>query len=586
MGLQLSPVVASGGSGGGGGGFTSPMANDTYLGGYLTDGTTIEDLIGVSSGDAVTGGSLKRGLQAVWASSDNATYSTYFAADGNDITLNQTDNNTELVQYRLSAFPFEESLKIETGSNLPNGLASQIRILSQASADGNVIYQQEISANSDLQNEVQYYMQRFIQTIATDGSESLTTFWRAINEGNQEDIMGINKNRFGTYKMPNFYAEAVTGGVGFFQVETSLASGNFRAFVGAGTAVPADASANVFAASSIFTDADATVDTVARTYINQGTDSNARFRAIATYTAAGQLMTPLTNSQLMIYAGTVSLPGLTFNGGGSNTGFYSLSTNSINITIAGTERWRFNSNSLRGVAGAAASPNFTTILDADTGMWLATGHTGFAIDGVELFRTTATGLSLGNNSAASAWIHVQKTSEQLRLGYDASNYNSFTVGTAGELLVTRNGTNTFIYSDASSTIVGDVDQIGDGIALELKTGTGVAVLGDYGLAQNGTRFSVNDVTQNVLVSDSSSDVVELNTQTASNFTLGLKTRFSTAPMAGANPTNAELVTAFGPATGMQGYIGILDANADETDIYIVTVGGANDYWYVKFTQAA
>jgi len=196
--------------------------------------------------------------------------------------------------------------------------------------------------------------------------------------------------------MPNFRAEAVTGGVGFFQVETSLAGGNYRAFIGAGTTVPADATGNVFASSAIFTDTDATVDTVARTYINQGTDSNARFRAVATYTAAGQLMTPNTNSQVLVYGGTASIAGLTFVGAGTNSGWYSSAAGVVNLTLGGTERFRFQLSSMRWVQGTASTPQHTTAADNDTGMWLETGVTGFSVDSVEIGRFVSTGLQMAD----------------------------------------------------------------------------------------------------------------------------------------------------------------------------------------------
>jgi len=368
MGLQLSPVVASGGSGGGGGGFTSPMANDTYLEGLFTDGVSTENLIGIGSDNVIRGGSLTQGAAASWISTDGS-YTTSVTVDGNNIALVQGTASDEYIEYKMSAFPFEESLKLETASSLSSGLDSQIRILSQASSDGDVIYQTSISALSDAQNEVQYFMQRITQTIAQDGLESTDVLWRVLNGGSSINVFGITKGRFQMYKQPNLWAESVTGGVGFLQVETSLGSTNFRTFIGAGTAVPADASNGVFAASAIFTDTDSTVDTVARTYINQGTDTNARFRAVATYTAAGQLMTPLTNSQLMIYAGTVSVPGLTFNGSGSNTGFYSSASGIVNFTSGGNQSLQFNSSGLQ----MADAKNF--VFNTTTGTKIGTGTT-------------------------------------------------------------------------------------------------------------------------------------------------------------------------------------------------------------------
>jgi hypothetical protein len=150
------------------------------------------------------------------------------------------------------------------------------------------------------------------------------------------------------------------------------------------------------------------------------------------------------------------------------------------------------------------------------------------------------------------------------------------------------GVSGFKYDFATAVWrLGDVD--GSHIAKEDGVSPFSAIsIGDAASNNNGTVLQIDDANNRVTLRDEieEENIVDLNRAAASRFSLGLRTRFSTGAMAGSNPTNAELVTAFGPATGMQGYIGILDANADETDIYIVTVGSANDYWYVKFTQAA
>jgi len=406
---------------GGPGGFTSPMANDTYLEGYLTDGTTTENLIGVSNGDSVVVGSPTQSKLATLISSDGGANITYVAVDGNEIKMSQAGASDEYIEYRMSAFPFEESLKLETASSLSSGLDSQIRILSQASADGDVIYQTSVSALSDAQNEAQYYMQRISQTIAQDGVESTDVLWRVLNEGSSVNVLGINKGRVYTPIMPNFRAEAVTGGVGYFQIETSLAGGNYRSFIGAGTTVPADATGNVFASSAIFTDTDATPDSVLRTFINQGTDTSVAFRAVATYTAAGQLMTPNTNNQVLVYGGTSSAAGLTFVGAGTNSGWYSSAAGVVNLTLGGTERFRFQLASMRWVQGTASTPQLTLAADNDTGMWLETGVTGFTVDSTEIGRFNANGL-------------VMNSRVQGKQGANVASANDITLG-AGNLFV-------------------------------------------------------------------------------------------------------------------------------------------------------
>ena len=98
-----------------------------------------------------------------------------------------------------------------------------------------------------------------------------------------------------------------------------------------------------------------------------------------------------TTGQVMVGAGTVSNVALTFGSAGVGTGFYSTGVNELSLAIAGTRRWSWQSNSIRGIAGAAAAPNFTTIADPDTGMWVGTGVTGFTTDATDLGRFTVDG---------------------------------------------------------------------------------------------------------------------------------------------------------------------------------------------------
>ncbi len=64
----------------------------------------------------------------------------------------------------------------------------------------------------------------------------------------------------------------------------------------------------------------------------------------------------------------------------------------------------------------------------------------FKIGGNEIARINSTGIGIGTTTPG-AKLHALSTTEQLRLGYDASNYNSFTVGSTGSLTVAAVGTN-------------------------------------------------------------------------------------------------------------------------------------------------
>lgn len=69
-------------------------------------------------------------------------------------------------------------------------------------------------------------------------------------------------------------------------------------------------------------------------------------------------------------------------------------------------------------------------------------------DGVtEIGRFDISGFGIGTSSP-SAWVHIEKTTEQLRVGYNSSNYFSTTVGSTGSTTFNLVGTSPeFIFSD-------------------------------------------------------------------------------------------------------------------------------------------
>lgn len=68
----------------------------------------------------------------------------------------------------------------------------------------------------------------------------------------------------------------------------------------------------------------------------------------------------------------------------------------------------------------------------------------------ELMRLTASG-DLGLSVTPSAALHIVKTTEQLRLAYDASNYQSVGVGSTGWLQFQHSGTTPYWHFTGSST---------------------------------------------------------------------------------------------------------------------------------------
>nr|WP_068892995.1 hypothetical protein [Pedobacter panaciterrae] len=72
----------------------------------------------------------------------------------------------------------------------------------------------------------------------------------------------------------------------------------------------------------------------------------------------------------------------------------------------------------------------------------SSGTNGAIILPNELMRLNSVGkLGIGTGATISAKLHIIDTNQQLRLGYDASNYNVFKTGTSGSLDIMAYGTN-------------------------------------------------------------------------------------------------------------------------------------------------
>lgn len=92
----------------------------------------------------------------------------------------------------------------------------------------------------------------------------------------------------------------------------------------------------------------------------------------------------------------------------------------------------------------------TATVANDTDITLSGGVNGLSLDGTT-FSVDATNNRLGLGIAAPATIlHVYGTTEQLRLGYDATNYLSTTVSSSGNTTFDTTGTTGFSFSDAVS----------------------------------------------------------------------------------------------------------------------------------------
>lgn len=82
------------------------------------------------------------------------------------------------------------------------------------------------------------------------------------------------------------------------------------------------------------------------------------------------------------------------------------------------------------------------------------GSAPFVLTNVsEMLRVTTTGnMGLGTGATVSARVHSLSTTEQLRLGYDASNYASFTVASTGLLTIAPTGNTDVVIGGTSDLI--------------------------------------------------------------------------------------------------------------------------------------
>ncbi len=141
------------------------------------------------------------------------------------------------------------------------------------------------------------------------------------------------------------------------------------------------------------------------------------------------------------------------------------------------------------------------------------------------FATAGGSVGIGTNTI-SAKLHSLATTEQLRLGYDASNYSSFTVGSTGALTLAQTGTGGAINITSSlasgntttsalnlktSTDLGAADevfQVGDSAA-DFLTVLGTGKVG-IGTASPGSLLEISSETTSL-------NYINLNNASAGNF---------------------------------------------------------------------
>ena len=120
----------------------------------------------------------------------------------------------------------------------------------------------------------------------------------------------------------------------------------------------------------------------------------------------------------------------------------------INNTLGGSN-WSMTDSATSAYRSLIALASST----ADLQFFRATGTNG-SESFSETFRVTnaAGDIGIGTGATVSARVHITKTTEQLRVGYDASNYYSTTISSTGGVTFNAVGTGaTFIFSDSIAT---------------------------------------------------------------------------------------------------------------------------------------
>ena len=181
-----------------------------------------------------------------------------------------------------------------------------------------------------------------------------------------------------------------------------------------------------------------------------------------------------TAASIQVAAGAVTTPAVTFTGD-TNTGIYSSTADTLDITTGGVNRFSFGTTAsttalpIRSAAGTVGSPVYSFTADTDTGIYSSTADTiDIATGGVNRFSfgTTASTTALPIRSAA---------------GSVGTPVYSFTADT-----------NTGIYSSAADTLnitTGGVNRLGVSTSAVTSTLPIVAPVGNYG--SPGFQFGAN-----------------------------------------------------------------------------------------------
>jgi len=181
----------------------------------------------------------------------------------------------------------------------------------------------------------------------------------------------------------------------------------------------------------------------------------------------------------------------------SNVSLVDLSTVLHNVTYVSTASIVFGQTARTYGSNfgiGTTTPNFTFSLQGTAG----TNPFNIASSsGASLFTILQNGKIGVSTSTPAAKLHVVDTSEQLRLGYDASNYVQFTVGSTGDLTLNPTGGDIFINTTDNLHVSSTNLYLANGITLGSSgtsaTTSGAYLVGVYDEFDNSNSANVQDV---------------------------------------------------------------------------------------------
>ncbi len=168
----------------------------------------------------------------------------------------------------------------------------------------------------------------------------------------------------------------------------------------------------------------------------------------------------------------------------SNLGLYNTGTAGAYMDISsnnGSGRFYLGVNgSIADIAGTGANNALVWSIAASADLLFGTAN-------AEKMRITSTGNVGIGTTTISAKLHSLATTEQLRLGYDDTNYTGFSVDSGGDLSISSSGGEVRIISSANLVVDGNLFSANGGGSFETLTIDGISLLaGDVAIGTTDT----------------------------------------------------------------------------------------------------